>query len=188
MTPGAPDLADWGEAIPRFKQKYVSDLLPLQAQTLEQELQFARVLDQAYGQKGITKSEKGKLSAVIIDIAQRVLEDRDDEEAKALYNMHSHSDFDEEEAAHLDEMKSMMEDIFGVDLGDDTDLRSPEDVRQRMERHFRAAQEAEQAQRPARKKSAKALAREAQREADEKQMSQSIRTDHVHPQDRRRQL
>jgi len=168
-------LVDWGEAIPRFKQKYVSDLLPLQEQELELDAHLARMLDQVYGQKGVTKSEKRKLSVLIADLAQRVLENRDDDEIKALYNTHSQSDFDAEEAAQLDGMKSMLEELFGVDLGEDTDMCSPEEVMQRVESHFRAQQEAAQARAAPRKKSAKALAREAQREAEEKQMSQSIR-------------
>lgn len=168
-------LAEWGEAIPRFKQKYVSDLLPLQEQELELDIQLARLLDQAYGQKGVTKGEKRKLSVLIVDLTQQVLENRDNDEVKALYSTYSDSDFDEEEAAQLDGMKSMLEDLFGVDLGEDTDMRSPEQVMQRMESHFRAQQEAERAQATPRKKSARTLAREAQREAEEKQMSQAIR-------------
>jgi hypothetical protein len=168
-------LVDWGEAIPRFKQKYVSDLLPLQERALTLDIELARLLDQACGQKGVTQVEKRKLSALIVDLAQRVLAEREDDEAKALYNAHGQSDFDEEEAVQLDGMKSMLENLFGVELGEDVDMRSAEEVMQRFESHFRAQQEAEQASAAPRKKSARALAREAQREAEEKQMSQSIR-------------
>lgn len=46
---------------------------------------------------------------------------------------------------------------------------------QRLESQFRAQHEAGQGQTAPRKKTAKQLARDAQREAEEKQMSQSIR-------------
>ena len=167
-------LLEWNEAIPRFRQGYVNDLLPLQTQELELNIGLASALDRAYGQKGITKTERRKLSAMIVDLAEEVLTDRDHAEMKALYNQHSESDFDAEQAAERDEMKSVLEGIFGVELEDD-DLDSPELVMERLHSHFQAQSGAERLQPKPRKKSAKALAREAQREAEEKQMSQSIR-------------
>jgi hypothetical protein len=41
------------------------------------------------------------------------------------------SDFDSEAAAELDDMKSALEAMLGVELGDDVDMSSPEDVLQR---------------------------------------------------------
>jgi len=169
------ELAAWGEAIPLFKQRYVSDLLPLQDRETELHIQLARSLDLAHGQKGVTKGEKRKLSVMISELAQSVLARQDDDEIKALYNTHSQSDFDAEEAARQEDMKSMLEEMLGMDLGDDIDLSSPEELMQRVESQFQAQHEAGHTQAAPRKKTAKQLARDAQREAEEKQMSQSFR-------------
>jgi hypothetical protein len=169
------ELADWGEAIPLFKQRYVSELLPLRDRETALHIQLAVSLDMAHGQKGVTKGEKRKLSTMIAELALLVLARKDDDQIKALYNTHSQSDFDVEEAARQNDMKSMLEEMLGMDLGDDIDLNSPDEVMQRLESQFRAQHEAGQGQTAPRKKTAKQLARDAQREAEEKQMSQSIR-------------
>lgn len=168
-------LSYWDAAIPRFKQRYVSDLLPLQETEMKLQIQLAQALDLSYGQKGVTKGEKRKLSVIIVDLAGEALERQEQEELKALYNKYSQSDFDTEEAAHLEGVKSMLEEILGMDLGTDVDMRSPEDVLKQVEAQFRAQQDDGQAKAPQRKRSAKAQARQARLEAEEKQLSQSIR-------------
>ncbi len=168
-------LSDWDTAIPLFKQKYVTDLLPLQEQEMDLQYRLAQALDSAHQQKGLTKGERRKLAVMIVDLAEQVLDHREHGELKALYNKHTQSDFDAEDAAHLDGMKSMLEDILGVDLGEDVDMRSAEDVLKRVEDQLSAEQEEWQAKQAKRKKSAREEAQEARLEAEEKQLSQSIR-------------
>lgn len=168
-------LTDWGMAVANFRQHVLSDLLPLQDEEIDQYIQLARSLDQAHGQQGVTKGERSKLSAMVIQIAEFILERRDDDGIKALYNQHSQSDFDAEEAAQQDSMKSMLEDMLGMDLGDDIDLSSADEVMRRVQQQYEAQGEAGQAEPKPRKKTARQLEREAHREAEEKQMSQSIR-------------
>lgn len=100
MNTGRPAArSDWGEAIPLFKQRYVSELLPLRDRETALHIQLALSLDMAHGQKGVTKGEKRKLSTMIAELALLVLARKDDDQIKALYNTHSQSDFDVEEAA-----------------------------------------------------------------------------------------
>lgn len=168
-------LADWDTAIPLFKQKYVSDLLPLQKQEMDLQFRLAQALDSAHEQKGLTKGERRKLAVMIVDLAEQILAHREHGELKALYNKHAQSDYDAEDAARLDGMKSMLEDILGMDLGEDADMRSAEDVLKRVESQYSAEQEEWEAKQARRKKSAKQQAQEARLEAEEKQISQSIR-------------
>ena len=79
------ELADWGEAIPLFKQRYVSELLPLRDRETALHIQLALSLDMAHGQKGVTKGEKRKLSTMIAELALLVLARKDDDQIKALY-------------------------------------------------------------------------------------------------------
>lgn len=168
-------LADWETAIPLVKQKYASDLLPLQERAMDLQWQLAQALDLAHGRKGLTQGEKRKLTVLIIDLAGAVLEQKDHGEFKILYNKHSQSDFDAEEAARLDEMKSLLEGALGMDLGNDVDMRSPEDVLKRVESQFWTRNEERQEQASRRKKSPREEAQTARREAEEKRLSQSIR-------------
>jgi hypothetical protein len=119
---------------------------------------------------------------VIVDLAGELVAARDDAQMKVIYNKHSQSDYDSEEAAGLEGLKSVFEDMLGLELGDDLDLNSPEEILERAREQVRERQEQEDAERQARterrakrKKSAKQLAREAQQLADEQQLRQSIR-------------
>jgi hypothetical protein len=105
-----------------------------------------------------------------------------DEELKNIYNKHSGSDFDEEAAASLDGLKSMLEEVIGVDLGDDLDLKNPEEIFKRAQTHmheqqtqFEADRQEYEERQAKRKKSAKQLAKESKQQAEEQQTSQSIR-------------
>lgn len=168
-------LIEWETAVPTFRQKCAAELFPLQKQCVDLQWEFAQALDTAHGQKGITQAEKRKLAGIIVDLTEVVLQHRDDADIKELFNRHSQSDFDAEEAARLDEMKAMFEHALGLDLGDDVDMRSPDEILKRVEDQFRAQLDEQQEQQDRRKKSSREQARAAKLEAEEKQLSQSIR-------------
>lgn len=168
-------LGEWEAILPVFRQKYASDLLPLQEHCLDLQWQLAQAFDVAHGKKGVTKGERRKLEVLIVDLAEAVLAHREHGELKDLFNKHSQSDYDEEATACLDDMKAMLESALGMDLGDDVDMSSPEDVLKRVESQFWAQQEAHAENEASRKKSRREEARSARQEAEEKQLSQSIR-------------
>ncbi len=167
-------LGEWEAILPVFRQTYASDLLPLQEQCLDLKWQLVQGLDAAHDVKGVTKGEKRKLAVLIVDLAEDVLAHRDHGELKDLFNKHSQSDYDEDEAARMDGMKAMLESALGIDLGDDLDMSSPEDVLKRVESHVWAQQEAYAENEVSRKKSRREEACVARQEAEEKQLSQSI--------------
>lgn len=175
-------LADWETAIPHYQQKYTSELLPLVKDLMDMQVKFLHSLDRASDHKEMKKSERGMIASLIVELAGELLGSRDDLELKAVYNKHSHSDYDKKEAANIKGMKAMMEDVLGVDLGDDLDMSSPEDLFRRVQAQMEeewaqhnAGRQAWEERRPKRKKSAKQLAREARQQAEEQQVSLSIR-------------
>jgi len=152
-------LADWEAAIPLYQQKYASELLPLVVNLMDMQVKFLHSLDRACDHKEMKKSERAMIASFIVDLAGELLSSRDDAELKAVYNKHSNSDYDKQEAANIQGMKSMMEDVLGVDLGDDMDMSSPEDLFKRaqaqMEEEWaqdKAEREAWEALKPKRKK------------------------------------
>ena len=54
---------------------------------------------------------------MIVDLAGPMLMERDDPELKAIFNSHSDTDFDQVETVLDDEMKSIVEDVFGIEAG-----------------------------------------------------------------------
>src|SRR6185437_16413796 len=107
-------------------------------------------LEQAFDQKGLTKSERRTISELITGLAGDLIEEQDDAQLKAIYNRHSQSDFDSEAAAELEDMKSVLEAMLGAELGDDIDMSSPEDLLQRSHEKMEEQQAREAAENRAR--------------------------------------
>lgn len=173
-------LADWETAATQFQRRYASEFLPLEQSRTDLQVQMVHRLDQAYEHEGLTKPERRKVSALIVNLAGDLI--HADASLKAIYNKYSGTDFDRETANEVAEMKSRLEAALGVDLGDDVDLRSPEDLLQRARKHIEqqtaqktAAADKREARRAARKKSLKQLAAEAREEDEQAQVSLSIR-------------
>ncbi|MCO5398720.1 J domain-containing protein [Ralstonia sp. 21MJYT02-11] len=154
--------------------------MPLKRTHTELQIRMIHSLDHAYEFDGLTKPERRKISALIVDLAGDLI--HEDASLKPIYNKYSGSDFDREAAAQAAEMKSRLEAALGVDLGDDDDLHSQDDLLQRARAHLQqqaakkaAAASKREARRAARQKSPKQLAAEAREEEEQAQISLSIR-------------
>ncbi|MDO8369252.1 MAG: hypothetical protein Q7S71_00795, partial [Candidatus Nitrotoga sp.] len=175
-------LAAWQEIIPSYQRKYASELAPLVKTSQDIEIELVHCLDRTSDQKGLTSTERRMIDDLISELAGRLAAERDDADLKSIYNKHSGSDFDAEETAAMEGMKSMFEDVLGVDLGDDFDMSSPEELMKRAQAHLheqqtqhQADQKAQEERRAKRKKTAKQITKESQQLAEEQQTSQSIR-------------
>lgn len=175
-------LAAWEGAVPRYQQKYVSEWVPLIDSLVELRTKLVRCLDDAFGQKGLTKTERRRVADLITELAGELVAARNDPEMKTIYNQYSRSDYDSEEAADLKGMKFALEDVLGVEFGDDIDLSSPEDLlasaqakMHERQTQYDADQQARQERRAKRTQSAKQLAHEARQQSEKRQLSQSIR-------------
>lgn len=172
-------LVAWEAASQAYSEKYAREWVPLVETSQALQVKFVHRLDQASSRSGLSKTERSMIADLIIELAGELLAARNDAELKAIYNRHSRTDFDSEEAARVKDMKAMLEEALGVELGDDLDMNSPEDVMRRARAQIDARQAREEVEReehkPKRKKSAKQLAKEAQQQADAQQISQSIR-------------
>lgn len=180
-------LADWQAMMPAYQRKHDGERAPLKQSLDARRIEMAFLLDKAFPNRAFTRTEKTKLSDLICRIAGELSVGADNEELKQLYNKHGGGDFDAELEEEGAVVKGMMEEFFGIELGDDEiDFSSPEAMMRHVAAKFQqqqaqqeAQQEAQQRERPAaagkRKKSAKALAQEAKQQAEEQNISQSIR-------------
>lgn len=176
------ELAVWEAAIPPYQEKYTKELIPLVDGSVDLQVKMVHHLDQASSLKGLSKTERRMIVDLITELAGQLAAARNDAEMKAIYNKYSYSDYDDDMAEDLEGMKAMLEDILDVELGDDFDMSSPEDILSRAQQHMREQQtqydaemQAREERRSKRKKSAKQLAKEAQQQAAELKISQSLR-------------
>lgn len=175
-------LAAWQEIIPAYQKKYASDYIPLVETSQDIQIELVHCLDRASDQKALTSTERRMIHDLISGMAGGLAAERGDADLKNIYNKHSGSDYDAEEAASMNGLKSMLEDVIGVDLGDDLDMSSPEEIFKRAQAHMQEQQAQFEAERreyeerqAKRKKTAKQIAKESQQQAEEQQTSQSIR-------------
>ncbi|RZF23706.1 molecular chaperone DnaJ [Paraburkholderia sp. UYCP14C] len=175
-------LRAWESVTPVFQQQYVNELLPLEQKSSALQIRMVHCLDRAY--ERLTKAERRKVALVILDLAGDLIDEDNDEgkELKAIYDKYSPTSYDSQVAEEVDGMKFMFETVFGVDLGDDLDLSSPEDLLQRAETHFRQTEEEWDAQnaeldarRAKRKKSSRQQAAEARAQEQQAKINLSIR-------------
>ena len=144
---GRAKLTAWEAVQAPYHQKYATVLQPLYKDAEDLQVKTVHALDKAGTQPGLTKAERRDIATIITDMAQDLLMEREDEALKAVFNKYSDIDYDEIEAEDQAGLKSAMEDLLGVELDDDIDLRSPDVVLQQAQ--------------------AKLLERQAQEDADQ---------------------
>lgn len=179
-------LLEWQDAIPTYNRKVSGEFERLvEAYNIER-VKMAQLLDRAYENKLFKKTDKAKLRHLITDITAELIAEHGLSELKDLHDKHSDVDFDtfqqEGDALAGDFLKTMMEDMYGVEIDGDIDLSSPEQMADLLHEklQIRKDQEAEQQRkakerRSQRPKSAKQLAQEAKKQEEEQSISQSIR-------------
>ena len=168
-------LAAWEAATPQYHKRYMADLVPALTTLGDLQLELVHTLDRASCEAGFNKSELRLIDELIVELASALLMDRDDPELKAIFNSHSDIDFDQVDAEISEEMKSMVEEVFGIEAGTLDDVMEAAEEEMIENSRQREAERAARAAARAQKKSPKQRALEAQREEEAQLVSQSIR-------------
>lgn len=172
-------LTTWREAMPAIMRQAEQEFQPLVQAYAVQQKALVLLLDQMYQHKSMGKKERAKLDGLICSVALDVLEDSDDAELKDIYNRHSGGDFDLEADQEDAALRAMMEQMLGVPIDAEVDLRSPEAMLEALAAQMRQRTEQEQqtaqAKASTRRKSASTLAREQREAAEADQLKQSVR-------------
>lgn len=169
-------LAAWQENLPLFQQTYVQVVLPLQNSFVAARRTWIFALDELLGQPGWTRAERATLRELVCDTAGELLEiDEDDAALKALFDKYSEVDFDTDKRQDLHIMKAMTEMFTGLDLGDSADLRTDDDLFQRLSDRMSEAAAANEARRASRAERRRKTVADQQREAEAQLATQSVR-------------
>ena len=191
-------LDDWQQAITAYRERHAREAVPLQRLYRELMVELVLCLDRASDDKKLTKAERRTLGEAITDRLAVLIDAVSDEATRAslkeIYNRHSGSDYDAEEAADNDVAKEMAQtmarQVFGVDLDlQDANMDSPEDFLRRLQEQLQAQQEQAEQQREAHRaaRPRKPSARELKAKEEAAQATQSVReiyrklASHLHP-------
>jgi len=142
--------------IARFRTEHSQRLQPLRASlrdlSRDTVVQIDRMLDDA----SWSRVDRAALREILLATADALLAATpDDADLKNLFDKHSDTAFDAVKQEEMQRLKDEAEELTGFDFGDDDDIRSEEDLIQRMYEHM--------------------AQREAEEEADETQRSQQRR-------------
>ncbi|GFZ73262.1 DnaJ domain protein [Pseudomonas amygdali pv. eriobotryae] len=164
-------LQQWLVISTTCEKLWVEELVPMLSEQAENEITKLRLLDVAFDQFRLSKKDRATLLEIICVMTMSLMGGEHDEELKQLYLKYTGSDYDEDERLQNQLFKSSLEEELGVELGDDVDLNSIDNVTQHIEEKLR--EQAEQAQSTQQPK--KPTASEIRREQEEAEGSQSLR-------------
>jgi hypothetical protein len=165
-------LATWRDEAPKMRALAASELLPLSDVFGARYRDYLLLLDAAWSNKAINKTERAKLSDLISHVASDLMDRFDDAQIKAIYDKHSALAFDLDADAEM--MREMVSAATGIELDDDADLSSPSALLAAMQKKMEENEAAEEA-RQAGKAKAKPTARELRQQAEEAKLKQSVR-------------
>lgn len=169
-------LAAWHDNIPLYLQAHAKTLLPLWAALAAARKERVFAFDMLLDQPGWNKTERATLRELVCDGVAELIEgaNEDDPVLKALFDKHAEVDLDTERQESRRAFKGLIEEMAGIDLGDDDEIDSEEALFKRMHEAMagkQAAAQPRQAQAAGRRKTAA----QKRREAEEQLATQSVR-------------
>lgn len=168
-------LAVWQETIPQCRQEVAGKLAPLHDTFAGHQAEMVLLLDTLSSSHKFTRNQQEKIADLITGMCGELISQYGREDLKPLYNRYSRYDFDEAAQEESEFLKSMFEEEFGIELGDDEfDINDPEGTTAKLQEKVREQQQQEEAARSRRKKTAKQLAKEAREQEEAASASKSI--------------
>jgi len=182
-------LKQWQAYIDRYHQRLAAELVPLQGKMREGQRQMATLLDELLTEpapgRRLGKVQRAKLRQLLLNLVNTLLEEGADEALEALHDKHADVSHADARQSELELTQAMLENVFGMEVGDDHGASSTEELLQHAQRKMqeraegeaRLAQERQDARAAKRSSasSAKAQAAEAKREQAAQEVSQSLR-------------
>jgi hypothetical protein len=168
------DLLQWKRFLDEHEKQYVKKAAPLYALYREKRIEMAYLLDRHMADPLLKKTHRAKVTEILVNMLANLIAEEHNDDLVRLYDTYSDNSYSEEQAVEEEFIKSMAEDIFGIDMTD-VPLDSPEAMAEALEAQFaQAAAERENRARQ-RKKSAKALANDAKIAEIEEGATKSVR-------------
>jgi len=168
------DLVQWKNFLDEHEKQYAEQAAPLYARYRERRIDMARLLDRHMADPLLKKTHRVKVMDILVGMLASLIEEEPDDDLVRLYDTYSHTSFSDEQADEEEFIKSVAEDIFGIDMTD-VPLDSPEAMAEAFEAQFAQADADRQDSARQRRKSAKALANEARIAEIEEGATKSLR-------------
>ncbi len=174
-------LAEWHEIMPIYREEILKTFQPLRDTYAGFQVQLVELLDSHYINNRFSRLQKEKVSDIITDMCDELINDHGRHDLKPIANRHSDIDFDDQQeqmkAMSEDVLRAMLESEFGLDPDDvELDMDDPFGSAEKLRSIVEEQQRKTEDQRHKRKKTARQLAKEQREKEEESKISQSIRT------------
>jgi len=178
------DIANYRQWKTLAHERAQRELAPLENALADKRVLLVKLLDRQYGAKFFRAAERKRLASLILDQCYGLIEQFGREEVKPIFEKHRGQSFEEADAdAEIGQaMKDVFAQMYGIDVGDDVDVSSPEKFQAYLAEKLAERQaKAEQAQREtderraSRKKTPRQQAAEERRQREEKHLSLAVR-------------
>ncbi len=164
-------LQQWLAVWTPCEQIWACELIPLFKEQEENDVERVHLLDQANDRFRLNKKDRTTLQEIICELITGLLSAGHQGELKSLYLKYTGNDYDEDARQADERFRASLEETLGVELGDDVDLSSLDDLTDIIGEQIRARDEAAQGDRQPKKPSAS----EVRREQEQVESSQSVR-------------
>lgn len=169
------------------QQRVQTDYVPLLNEFNALRADLVRLFDRAYDRPEATKTERKKLTDLILNLAYDLISEHGLDELKPIYDKHDKDGYDATDAdvdMQVSEMmKEMVGAMYGIQFDENVDVSTKEKFSAYMEEQLQAKQaeahqqkqEAEE-RRAKKPKTAKQQAREEKKQLEERNITRAVRT------------
>jgi hypothetical protein len=137
--------ADCEARLLEFKQEHTTKMQPLRAEFAGVCRAQVRAMDALLDQSGWSRAERSTLREMLCENAAALLSVHGaDAELQALFDKHSEIDYETTKRAELERLKGYTEDMTGVELDDQDEIHTEDDLVQRVYEKMKAAHDAQE--------------------------------------------
>ncbi len=163
LTVQRQELARWQAFRKIYHQQIADHYQPAVTRLRKQQIAMVQWLDLTLDGNALSKRERAKVRDILGQLLSELLADSQEAELLRIYDKYADRSFRDEQRDQLDVMRALASEAFGIDVQDYTGGGSPQELADWLDAQLDAGH-SETRQPPRRKKSAKALAREALRD------------------------
>lgn len=142
-------LIEWRDTVPREIERIQREFEPLRGTYRALRIELVALLDRAASARGMTKNEQKKLRHLISAITAELVAEQRDESLEALHDKYSDVSFDEHTSMVNESMKSVVGEVYGIEISDDVDLADPVQLRDLAEKIEQRARDQHETRRSA---------------------------------------
>jgi hypothetical protein len=132
--------ADWDQLVVDFKKSDAERIYPLRATLKQVTRDTVFQIDRLLDKKGWSRADQSALKDIACHTAEALLHaNPDDAEIRTIFDRHSSMTFQEMKEEEIEELKQDAKKHMGIDL-DDADIKSEEDLVDRVYEHMKNAE------------------------------------------------